>query len=98
MTDPAQKKYWMKSADEIKRCDYISLTEIRAKFHTVNFYIKNYHESKRITIKRLSQAFALLNKMTSSITCTRQTDIKSKAQDDYQSKQSNLEPHDTDAR
>ncbi|ERL54777.1 hypothetical protein [Psychrobacter aquaticus] len=30
----------MRSTNKIKRCDYISLTEIRAKFHAVNFHIK----------------------------------------------------------
>jgi len=29
----------MNNANEIRRSDYISLTEIRAKFHAVNFYI-----------------------------------------------------------
>jgi len=37
----------MKSADKIKRCDYISLTEIRAKFHALIFqiYLLAIHKS-----------------------------------------------------
>ena len=51
----------MKSANKIKRCDYISLTEIRAKFHGLNFYIKAQNAFIKMGKKNKKKYFILDN-------------------------------------
>jgi len=43
----------MRKTKEVKRSDYISLTEIRPKFHTANFYSKKSISAAKHHIKMI---------------------------------------------